>query len=209
MKGELHLDILPSEQIKLFRVLSVQSFIKDFYLAGGTCLALQIGHRRSVDFDFFIPSDFDTEKIVNILVEIGTYKRTNEERNTINGILNDVRISFLGYKYKNIDSFIQRNNIFLAGLKDIAAMKMEAIASRGSRKDFVDIYFLLKQFSLDEVLDFHHEKYGDHLSNRYHLLKSLVYFADADAEAMPLMVKPLPWSSVRDSITKRVRKYKM
>jgi len=74
--------------------LSSQSFIENFYLAGGTCLALQIGHRRSVDFDFFIPADFDTSVIVGMLTEIGSYQRESEERNTVNGSLNGVRISF-------------------------------------------------------------------------------------------------------------------
>jgi hypothetical protein len=69
MADKLRLDILPEEQLRLFKTLSGQSFIKDFYLAGGTCLALQIGHRRSIDFDFFIPADFDTSEIVNILIE--------------------------------------------------------------------------------------------------------------------------------------------
>ena len=102
MTDKLRLDILPEEQLRLFEKLSSQSFINDFYLAGGTCLALQIGHRKSVDFDFFIPADFKTSDIVNILTQLGNYQRENEERNTINGSLNGVRISFFGYRYNII-----------------------------------------------------------------------------------------------------------
>ena len=94
MTDILHLDILPEEQLRLFEKLSSLNFINDFYLAGGTCLTLQIGHRQSVDFDFFIPADFETSNIVNKLIQIGSYQRDNEERNTINGSLNGVRISF-------------------------------------------------------------------------------------------------------------------
>lgn len=196
----LYLDILPKEQLKLFEELSTGDYIKDFYLAGGTCLALQIGHRQSIDFDFFIPSDFETSYIVNILNQSGNYLRENEQRNTINGSLNGVRISFFGYHYDIIDPFKIYNSIRLAGLRDIAAMKLEAIAGRGSKKDFVDMFFLLQHFSLAEIFSFHTQKYGVGLSNRYHHLKSLVYFADAEEEAMPLMLKSLDWNRVKQHI---------
>lgn len=197
---EFHLNILPYEQLELFNTLSTQSFIKDFYLAGGTSLAIQIGHRRSIDFDFFISTDFDTSVIVTKLTEIGTYLRENEEKNTINGNLNGVSISFFGYKYGIIDNFKFHNNIKLAGIRDIAAMKLEAIAGRGSKKDFVDLFFLLRTFTIDEIFTFHLEKYGMELSNQYHHLKSLVYFNDAESEVMPVMVKPLKWNEVKKHI---------
>jgi predicted nucleotidyltransferase component of viral defense system len=207
MADQLHLDVLPEKQLQLFDVLSSQSFIRNFYLAGGTCLALQIGHRRSVDFDFFVQGDFDTSAIVNILSRMGRYERANEERNTINGMLNSIRISFFGYHYDSIDNFRLYNNIRLAGMKDIAAMKLEAIAGRGSRKDFVDLFFLLQQYSLKDVFSFHRQKYGEGLSNQYHHLKSLVYFDDAETEAMPLMIHPLKWKDVKDNIIKQVKHF--
>jgi predicted nucleotidyltransferase component of viral defense system len=200
MTDNLHLDILPEGQLRLFETLSSQSFINDFYLAGGTCLALQIGHRRSIDFDFFIPVEFDTSTIINRLTQIGNYQRDNEEKNTINGSLDGVRISFFGYHYDIIGDFITFNKIRLAGLKDIAAMKLEAIAGRGSKKDFIDLYFLLQQYNLEEIFSFHALKYGIGLSNQYHHLKSLVYFADAETEAMPVMIKPLNWNNVKNQI---------
>jgi hypothetical protein len=97
----------------------------------------------------------------------------------------------------------------LAGLKDIAAMKLEAIAGRGSKKDFIDLFFLLKQFSLDEVFSFHSRKFGTGLNNQYHHLKSLVYFIDADAEAMPVMIEKLDWSYVKKQIVSCVRQFKL
>ncbi len=200
MNEELHFEILPEEQLKLFKLLSEELFIREFYLAGGTCLALYLGHRQSYDFDYFIPADFNTSQIINILTSIGRYERGNEEKNTINGMLNGVRISFFGYKYNIIDDFMHYNSIRLAGIKDIAAMKLEAIAGRGSKKDFVDMFFLLKRFSLEQIFSFHTLKYGVGLSNQYHHLKSLVYFNDADEEAMPLMTSPLNWDKVKKHI---------
>jgi predicted nucleotidyltransferase component of viral defense system len=209
MTDKLRLDILPEEQLRLFEKLSSQSFINDFYLAGGTCLALQIGHRQSVDFDFFIPADFQTSDIVNILTQLGSYQRENEERNTINGSLNGVRISFFGYRYNIIDDFTIFNNIRLAGMKDIAAMKLEAIAGRGSKKDFIDMFFLLQQYTLEEIFSFHSQKYGAGLSNQYHHLKSLVYFADAESEAMPLMIKPVIWEDVKTQIISLSKRFRL
>jgi predicted nucleotidyltransferase component of viral defense system len=209
MNDKLRLDILPEGQLQLFESLSSRSFIHDFYLAGGTCLALEIGHRRSVDFDFFIPDDFDTSSIIDELRKIGKYQRDNEEKNTINGSLDDVRISFFGYKYKVIDDFRIFNKIRLAGTKDIAAMKLEAIAGRGSKKDFIDMFFLLKQFTLEEIFSFHTCKYGIGLGNQYHHLKSLVYFADAEKEAMPLMIEKLEWDYVKKQILAYVRRFQL
>ncbi len=207
MNTRLHLEILPEEQLKLFEELSVQTFIADFYLAGGTSLALQIGHRRSIDFDFFIPADFNTSAIIDRLIQTGTYQRDNEEKNTINGSLNGVRISFFGYRYDIIDDFKIYNKIRLAGLKDIAAMKLEAIAGRGSKKDFIDMFFLLKQYTIEEIFAFHALKYGTGLSNQYHLMKSLVYFVDAESEAMPVMVEPLRWNDVKSQIISCARQF--
>jgi len=207
VETSLRLDVLPESQLKLFESLAEQDFIADFYLAGGTCLALHIGHRQSIDFDFFIPADFDTSAIITKLTQIGNYERDNEERNTINGRLNDVRISFFGYKYSVIDEFKMFNTISLAGLKDIAAMKLEAIAGRGSKKDFVDMYFLLQRFTLDQIFEFHSNKYGIGLSNQYHLLKSLAYFDDAEEETMPVMIEPLSWKTVKTTIIEQVKQY--
>jgi predicted nucleotidyltransferase component of viral defense system len=207
MAEELHLEILPEEQLKLLKLLSGEIFIRDFYLAGGTGLALYLGHRQSFDFDFFTPADFDTSRIINILTGLGKYERGNEEKNTTNGLLNGVRVSFLGYKYDIIDEFSHPNSIRLAGIKDIAAMKLEAIAGRGSKKDFVDMFFLLKRFSLEEIFSFHARKYGVGLSNQYHHLKSLVYFNDADEEAMPLMTSPLNWDKVKRHIASCTRNF--
>jgi len=207
MAEELHLEILPEEQLKLLQLLSGETFMKDFYLGGGTGLALYLGHRQSFDFDFFIPADFDTSHVINILTQTGRYERGNEEKNTINGMLNGVRISFFGYKYDIIDDFMHYRSIRLAGIKDIAAMKLEAIAGRGSKKDFVDIFFLLQQFSLEEIFSFHSLKYGVGLSNQYHHLKSLVYFDDADEEAMPMMTSPLNWDKVKARIKSSASKF--
>jgi len=207
VKEKFHTGIMTEGQLRLYEKLAQQEFINDFYLAGGTALALQIGHRRSIDFDFFTPSGFEPSAITRKLNEIGEYFRENEERNIINGSLDGVRISFFGYQYRMIDEFRVFKKIRLAGLKDIAAMKLEAVAGRGSRKDFTDLFFLLEIFTLEEMFSFHAAKYGQGLNNRYHLLKSLVWFEDAENEAMPVMIKPAKWSTIKKTIIKCVQQY--
>lgn len=205
--NNLQLGILPVKQRELLELLSVQPFINDYYLAGGTCLALRIGHRQSIDFDFFTTSDFEPSFIVNNLNQLGHYIRGNEDRNTVNGSLNDIRISFFGYPYAIIDTFSRYNNLRLAGMKDIAAMKLEAVAGRGSRKDFADIYYLLKEYTLDEIFSFHSAKYGTGLANQYHHLKSLVYFVDAESEAMPLMLLPDTWDQIKRELVTKAKQF--
>ena len=203
----LYFNILPQIQLNLFEELKQQFFISEFYLAGGTCLAFHLGHRESLDFDFFTQTDFDTSKVIGFLREMGDYERENEEKNTINGRLNGVRISFFGYPYQVIEDFIIDGHSKLAGLRDISAMKLEAIAGRGSKKDFVDLYFLLKHFTLKEMIKFHSEKYGSGLNNQYHLLKSVVYFSDAEDEAMPLMKQPAEWKQIKKEIINRTKEF--
>jgi len=209
MTDPLHLNILPEAQLKLLEKLSTQAFIQDFYLAGGTRLALQLGHRQSIDFDFFTPTDFETSNIIHRLTQLGDFQRGNEDANTINGSLNGVRISFFGYRYAIIDNFTYYNHIRLAGMKDIAAMKLEAIAGRGSKKDFVDLFYLLQQFTLEEIFSFHTLKYGTGLSNQYHHLKSLVYFVDAETQAMPFMLRPLTWNEVKNRIVSCAKDFQL
>lgn len=143
MNKTLHFNILPLHQLDLFKLLSNQDFIANFYLAGGTGLALQTEHRQSIDFGFFIPNDFNTTRIIQELKSIGNFELHNEEQNSINGMLNQIRISFFGYKYKVINPFLNYRKINVADELDIAAMKLEAISGRGNKKDFIDLYFML------------------------------------------------------------------
>lgn len=205
----LHVEVLPDEQKELFKLLSRQEWLKSFYLIGGTALALQIGHRRSLDFDFIIESDFCAKEIIGRLKRLGEFALFDEMENTINGLLNSVNISFLKYEYLLIRAPHKYNNIIISDILDIALMKINAISGRGSRKDFIDIYFLLNIFSLSELFEQYKNKYGLEISNNYHLLKSLVYFEDAEKEPMPAMIKSVEWPEVKDTIIHKVRKMRL
>lgn len=157
-----------------------RTFKDRFYLAGGTSLALQIGHRDSIDFDFFSKQDIDTKKLFEELREIFASHiilKTQEEKNTLTIVIdNSVKISFFTYKYPLIRNTINDEHITLASIEDIACMKLTAITGRATNKDYIDLYFILKQFSLEDILNFAREKFPEIDTNL--LVKSLVYFED-------------------------------
>ncbi len=202
----LRIDILPEQQAALFEFLSGQTWIEPFYLAGGTCLALHIGHRQSIDFDFFTQEDFRTRDIIERLRRIGTFELFSEAENTINGLLNEVRISFFTYTYPLMRELHHYQRLAIADMFDIALMKIEAISGRGSKKDFIDLYFLLQYFSFEEIFQAYEVKYGIPVSNHYHLLKSLVYFDDAEAQLMPIMHERIAWDEIKKILVAEVKK---
>lgn len=205
MTIKLRTDILPKQQKILFDILAKQTWIAQFYLAGGTSLALQIAHRQSVDFDFFTENDFDNRHLIGKLRGLGRFELFNEAHNTINGILDDVRISFFKYDYPLLNTLHRHANIAVADMSDIALMKLEAISGRGSKKDFIDLYFLLRYFSLPDIFEKYPMKYGIEISNHYHLLKSMVYFEDAEHQPMPRMSENVSWEEIKKNIIAEVR----
>lgn len=195
-----HFEFLPAQQRDLLNLLAEQSWLQPFYLAGGTALALHIGHRQSVDFDFFTLQDFQTRAMIAALQPLGAFELFSEAENTVNALLNEVRISFFTYRYPLIQPFHYYRQVAIADLRDIAAMKCEAISGRGSKKDFIDLAFLLRYLSLSEIFDLYEAKYGRAVSNHYHLLKSLVYFDDAEEQPMPRMSAPVSWEEIKQQI---------
>jgi len=166
-----------------------KNFKKDFYLGGGTALALQIGHRDSVDFDFFKEGEIEAQKLFNDLEEFFDKRhllKVQEERNTLGLIVDDsIRLSFFGYKYKLIKELIDEENLNLASVEDIGCMKLSAITGRASNKDYIDLYYILQNNRLADLLEKAAEKFPD--LDRNLILKSLVYFEDVNLE--PIMFK--------------------
>jgi len=168
--------------LPLFKLLK-----NDFYLAGGTALALQIGHRDSVDFDFFSENDFDTGDLFEKLKEIfknNKVQRVQDEKNTLTIVVDDdIKLSFFAYKYPLLNSLISEKYIKLASVEDIACMKLAAIVSRSTEKDYVDLYFILRNNNkLSELLKLSKEKFPALDTNL--IIKSLTYFDDIIEEAI-------------------------
>ena len=183
----MYYDILDKKRLDILPLL--KEFKSDFYLAGGTALALQIGHRDSVDFDFFSQNNIDTEKLFLKLKEVFLKHKIikiQEEKNTLTILVDEnIKISFFSYDYELLEAKHDEENIFLASIEDIACMKLSAILSRATNKDYIDLYYILKNISLENLLFLAKKKFADIDTNL--ILKSLVYFEDVLIE--PIIFK--------------------
>lgn len=204
----LHKETVSSATLELIQKLQADSYFKDFLLVGGTGLSLQIGHRISNDIDLFTTNPFDVENYLQYLEENFGFELQYSHTNTLKGFINGVFIDILRHDYKILETPVREEGVILSSKADIAAMKVNAICINGTRaKDFVDIYFLLKEFSFGEIIDFYSEKYKTR--NDFLALKSLTYFSDINESDWPNLVKEknLTLDQVKKTITTARDKY--
>lgn len=208
----MHPEILDSKRLKVLKELS---FLSEggYYLAGGTALALQIGHRTSLDFDFYHPQHFDSGKLFSKLQSVFGERVTerHREEDTLTGDIDGIHFSFFWYKYPLVRVLKDFEGAPLASIEDIAAMKIIAIIQRGTRRDFIDVYYLLKRVDLDVLFSWTEEKYPSF--NRYVGMRALIYFDDAekrtDESRITIFDKKLTWEEAKRTITKKVRDYQL
>src|SRR3989338_9590962 len=162
--------------------------LKGFYLAGGTGLALHFGHRESFDLDFFCENNFNEDQKLAAISSIGNYSLEKKETGTLTGNFQNTMLSFFYYPYPLLESSTMWDEIEIASVIDIACMKLDAAATRGSKKDFIDLYMITQQggYALSQLLIAFGRKYARVQYNLMHVKKSLVYFADAESDPMPL-----------------------
>ena len=186
------------ELLELLRQIMESEFFSDFILVGGTALALQIGHRNSVDLDFFAHKEIDENKFLQELQKLGNTEKIAGSKNILICSVNNIKVDFVNHSHPFLDNYIIVENIRMASTKDISAMKLNAIEGRGTKKDFIDLFFLLNYFSLKEMVAFYNEKYIDHTD--FMMLKSLVYFIDADVFPEPKMFINFDWEKCKEKI---------
>ncbi len=181
--------------------LRKQAFIKDFYLAGGTALALQIGHRISADLDWFTTDrpllEPEREGIRQALAQSGDFEVKYEQDGMLFTRLIGTDVSFIYQHHPLMTPTVDYNGIRLASPTDIGLMKLAAINSRGTRRDFVDLYCLRDYISLDRLLELAAIKYADRPSFLAIAARALAYFDDAEHQPMPSMLRPVAWKDVR------------
>ena len=187
------------ELLELLKKISTSELFKDYFLVGGTSLALQIGHRNSIDLDFFAKKDIDELVFMEELEKFGKVIKVTGTKNVLICKVNGIKIDFVNHIYQFIDEPLIVEGIKLASKKDISAMKLNAIEGRGTKKDFIDLYFLLNYFSLSEIITFYREKYVNHTD--FMMLKSLTYFDDADNYPEPEMFQNFDWEMAKQKIT--------
>ena len=201
----LQLSTIDPSTLELLKKLMTFKEFSGMRLVGGTALALQIGHRRSVDLDFFGSINFeyiytaDTFKNFKKVITLKSSKNINIFS------IDDVKVDFVNYTYPWLQDEILIDGIRLAGIQDIAAMKLAAVTGRGSRKDFIDIYFLLQDYNLKQLLDFYNKKYYD--GSEYMVLKSLTYFDDAEDDHSVDLIQKVSWTRVKKFILDAVDIY--
>lgn len=188
--------------LELLKRLIQEPFLSKARLVGGTALALQYGHRMSVDLDFFGNIENDSQLIKNVLRNIGTLSVFKETANIKIYSVDGIKVDFVNYTYPWIDSAIEKDGLRLASPKDIAAMKINAVEGRGTKKDFIDMYFLLKHYTLKQILTFYAEKYPE--NSQFRALMSLTYFEDAEDELMPKMFSNVEWEDMKLFISEKV-----
>jgi len=194
----LYYQTIDSTTLELLKRLQASPLFSNMRLVGGTSLALQIGHRKSIDIDLFGQLNVDYEILIEELRSIGEVRPLNNSRNIHCFLINHIKVDIVNYNYPWIENPLVIDDLILAQFEDIVAMKLNAILGRGSKKDFIDLFFLLKEFTLKESINFYNQKYND--GSEFLVLKSLVYFDDANQEEMPFMFDPISWVEIKDNI---------
>lgn len=194
-----HRDVLPEGWARAARDLADRDVLGDFYLAGGTGLALHFGHRRSLDLDLFRETEFDPASLQSRLRGLPHLRIRRAARGTLHLSLGGILVSFLHFPYPWLFPCSAFEAMSVADARDIACMKLweNAIATRGGRRDFVDLYVASRQYGLAEILAWFDEKFRATPYSRVHLYKALTYFRDAEAEPMPDMLVGLEWETVK------------
>jgi len=201
----LHYQTIDPKTLELLKKLMQVEEFNQLRLVGGTSLALQIGHRRSIDLDLFGALDVDEFEMSKILNKIGTITLMKKTQNINIYLIEGIKVDLVNYHYPWLEETIFEDNLRLGGMKDIAAMKLSAITGRGAKKDFIDLKFLLQYYTLSEMFGFYKLKYND--ASEILALKSLTYFEDADAEEDPRMFMLMNWEKVKERITLCVQQY--
>lgn len=207
MDKQFYWNILDEKRMSLLPFF--KAFKEDFYLAGGTALALLLGHRDSIDFDFFSPRSFSTEELfqkVEQIFEGHIIVKIQEAKDTLTFVIDDgVKVSFFAYPYKLIEPLLDEDNFKMASIEDIGAMKLSAITSRSVLKDYVDLYFILRKISLEKLLEITKEKFPTMDTNP--VLKSLIYFDDIQEEPILFKCDEVDFGAIKDFLSKLVVDY--
>ncbi|MGI9102196.1 MAG: nucleotidyl transferase AbiEii/AbiGii toxin family protein [Terriglobales bacterium] len=199
-----HLEVLSPEVADTARRLARIEALRNFYLAGGTALALHLGHRRSVDLDLFTAQVFNEDQLIAALKGFPGLSVLSKSPQTVYLHISGTKVSFIGYDYPVLFAFEPFQGLSVADVRDIACMKLSALAGRGSRRDFVDLYVVAQRYGLSHLLDLFQKKFAQANYSSIHLKKALTYFADAEVEAMPDMLAPFSWDELKTFFVREV-----
>lgn len=195
----------------LKNLMQIKEF-DDFFLVGGTALALQLGHRVSVDLDLFTLNEFNTQNLIKILNYHFILHEIVEDKNSLNINIElfdrlVVKVDFIKYSYPLINPIQIIDEIRILSIEDIIPMKLSAVSGRGLKKDFFDVYYLLNDYSFNQMLELFQKKFPN--VNHFHVLKSLIFFDDAENDPDPETYDNTNWSTVKKKIITEIKKIKI
>jgi hypothetical protein len=173
---------------------------KHFYLAGGTALALQLGHRLSIDLDFFSPTEDIPTIRPSLETTLTSFDATLADSawGNLVYIAKGVRLGFYGYGHPLLNAVVEKESLRLASIEDIALMKLDTLLARAARKDFYDLYFICQRLPLKLLLELAPRKYPSIRDFEAQVIKRLVYFENAEDEADPPLLESVTWQAVKE-----------
>ena len=201
----LYTETIEPSTLELLKSLQQKEYFQNFYLVGGSALALYYGHRRSDDIDLFSKDNFDAKQLLEQIHQDFSYQLSNTAKSTLKGTISGVKVDVIAHRYPFLRDPITVDSISLLSEEDIIAMKLNAVSISGQRsKNFIDIYYGLKTYTISDMIDFYKTKYNQ--QDASHVLKSLIYFDDVDLADWPVLVKDpdLKWETVMNKIEKEV-----
>lgn len=203
---ELQTNVVKKETLELLKKLMQEEIFKEYFLVGGTALALNLGHRISVDIDMFTRNDIPVEQLQKELQTKYNFKERFKQKNTLKGVINNVEVDFIKYDYNFIKPIEEEQDIRFTSIPDIIAMKLSAITDNGTRmKDFLDIAYLSSYYSLNEMTDFYNKKFQ--ITNKISVSKALIYFNDVnDNDTIELIKGKFSWEKTKKRLIEMTQK---
>jgi predicted nucleotidyltransferase component of viral defense system len=183
--------------------------LQAFSLVGGTALSLRYGHRSSVDLDLFFHEKYDQLRIENELIREfgpGFEFESGHKSFGIFCTINKIKVDIVYFPHQPIAAFEIKDKIRMYSSADIAAMKIQAILGRAKKKDFWDLFELLQHYSLQQLMDWHKQKYPSQML-AISIPNAITYFVEADESETPVSFKNQTWESVKKGISKAVSDY--
>ncbi len=206
----MHKECFPKNGWKVLHGLKDMLVKRGAILAGGTALSLHIGHRLSVDLDFFTNKDFKVEPVISEIRKAGrNFSVISEGEGHITANIDGTKFSLLKYEYPFLEKPAVYKGIQVAGIFDIASMRIIAVSQRGTKRDFVDLFFILQDIPFHKLAEHMVKRFGKERINPVHVGKSLVYFSDAESNPEPeyLKGKEVKWEKIKTFFKRHVRQF--
>lgn len=202
----LYTETVDTVTLAVLKRLMAEQSLENFALVGGTALALQIGHRKSVDLDLFTLDLFEPDTLLVNLLSSFTVTPIKKSALSLTCTIDNIKVDFIHFRYPFIRPILLVDGLRIVSLEDIASMKLDAISGRGSKKDFYDVFYLLRFFSLTDMFGLYLEKYPHQTT--FHVLRSLTYFIDAENDPDPIVSdSAVTWAVVKSRIVAEVKDY--